>query len=294
MASKDIVDVSYNFQLRRENFTVQLYDHLQEHRFVNLYAPSGKGKTGFINHFVNELIRRKAYPNDIRIIDLGKLQGNNREDSIKDLLKEKFGPKFDHNMNEYFRGTKQLIILDNFSILFDGKYRYPTYFLRALVDHKIHAIFISRKKLDRIEEIDTFKAVELEELDPEESLAFALISDSRKVYGCDADISNLVRHKILKECQGNPQRIRDRANDLFNSMVSSVPMASYRSSNSQPINEETRDFVESAEMMSQASRPMTVPESQTPRQSSDNGSKWKKNTKDGKRGRKARVPDWKS
>lgn len=295
MATKDTVDVSYSFQLRREKFTVQLYDYLQEFRFVNLYAPSGKGKSGFTNYFINELIRRKAYPNDVRIIDLGRLQGNSREDSIKDLLKEKFGPKFDNNMNEYFKGTKQLIVFDNFSIVFDGKYRYPTYFLRALVDHNIHAIFITRKKLDKIEEIDCFKAVELEELDPEESLAFALVSDSRKVYGCEADISNLMHHEILKSCQGNPQKIRDRANDLFKSMVSSVPLASTRSTTSQPVNEEDRDFVEFAESVSVASRPVTEPGAPPQKQQSEAGPKWKKSSNPAsKRGRRAREPDWKS
>lgn len=273
---------------------MQLYDHLQEHRFVNLYAPSGKGKSGFINYFVNELIRRKTYPNDIKIIDLNRLQGKYREDSIKELLKENFGPKFDHNMNEYFKGTKQLIVFDNFSIVFDGKYRYPTYFLRALVDHKIHAIFITQKKLEKIEEIDTFIAVELEELDPEESLAFALVSQNRKVYGCDADISNLIHHAILKSCRGNPQRISDRTQELFNSMVSSVPIASNRSSASQPVNEEDRDFVEFVESMSTASRPITEPGIQPLKQLSEVGPKWKKSSKQTKRGRRAREPDWKS
>lgn len=225
---------------------------------------------------------------------MNRLQGKYREDSIKELLKENFGPKFDHNMNEYFKGTKQLIVFDNFSIVFDGKYRYPTYFLRALVDHKIHAIFITQKKLEKIEEIDTFIAVELEELDPEESLAFALVSQNRKVYGCDADISNLIHHAILKSCRGNPQRISDRTQELFNSMVSSVPIASNRSSASQPVNEEDRDFVEFVESMSTASRPITEPGIQPLKQLSEVGPKWKKSSKQTKRGRRAREPDWKS
>ena len=210
------------FMIKRSRLMIEIYDHLKESQFVNLYGEEGRAKTCYLNHFVNELIKRNSYDGGVKVIRLSRLEEKvyQGDKSIKRLLSEEFGQRFESNMNQFFNGTRQLIVLDDFNLIVNSpKFAYPISFLQALKTNRIHAIFVSRERLTRIEEIDRFVPVEMPCLEPEESLALALVSDPKRLYHAEVDISPLVKHNLLNQCQGYPEKITKVAADLFDSLL---------------------------------------------------------------------------
>ena len=115
-------------------------------------------------------------------------------------------------MNEYFTGTKKLIIFDDFgSLISNNKIPYPTFLLRAIKFNMIHAIFVSQNKLNTIEEIDECYPWELKNLTPNESLVLLLLSKRKWLFGVETDISSLISCDIIKKSGGDPSKLLDKS-----------------------------------------------------------------------------------
>ena len=78
--------------------------------------------------------------------------------NFKDLIKGHFGSQFDHNMRDYFKDKKMLIIFDGFDLILRQSVSstansklpmitYPTFLLKALFQFRIHMVFSSDNKL---------------------------------------------------------------------------------------------------------------------------------------------------
>jgi hypothetical protein len=204
--------------LRRDDLVVDLYDTLNRNNWVNLYAPKGMGKTTFICHFLNEVKKRNLYPEGeyfIRLSGLGQ-----HHDSIKDMLKTHFGEKFDLNMNDYFKGTKKLIVIDDFSkITSSNKYKYPNFFLRALKLNNIHTVFITRQQQTTIEEIDNFVPWQLKPFTRQQSVSYLLVHNKKTMFHVEADLSRVEGSSLVLKANGEPSALElgvSEVLDLFN------------------------------------------------------------------------------
>ena len=176
---------------------------------MNLYGGKGIGKTTFICHYLNEMKKRNLYPDGEYFIRLSDLR--HHHDSVKDLFKSHFGEKFDLNMNEYFKNTKKLIVIDDFSKIVNvNRYRYPTFFLRALRVNNIHAIFISRQKLPIIEEVEPCVTWQMKPMTNQQALAYMLVANKRAIFNVDADISSLEDCMLIRKCRGEPYLLDPR------------------------------------------------------------------------------------
>lgn len=78
--------------------------------------------------------------------------------NFKDLIKGQFGSQFDHNMKDYFKDKKMLVIFDGFDLVLRQSVSslansklpmitYPTFLLKALFQFKIHMVFSSDLKI---------------------------------------------------------------------------------------------------------------------------------------------------
>lgn len=212
-----IKDSLYNIEstyLRRDDLVVELYDALNRDTWVNLYGPKGIGKTTFICQFLNEVKKRNLYPEGeylIRMSDLGQ-----NHDGIKELLKAHFGEKFDLNMNEYFKGTKKLIVIDDFSKLVNGnKYKYPTFFLRALRLNNIHTVFITRQKHGGFEEIENCVPWQLKPLTRQQSLSYLMVNNKKMMFRVEADISRIENSNAIVRANGEPVQLELSVNSVL-------------------------------------------------------------------------------
>lgn len=181
---------------------------------MNLYGPKGSGKSTFICHFLNEMKKRNIYSDGeyfIRFAELGQHQ-----DSVKILLKKHFGEKFDNNMNEYFKGTKKLIIIDDFNkILNITKYVYPNFFLRALRVNNIHAVFVTRQKMPAMEEVESCVSWQLAQLTKKQLLSYILTTNARSIFNVNADISSLEHSKMIENASKDSCLIEANIHDVL-------------------------------------------------------------------------------
>lgn len=78
--------------------------------------------------------------------------------NFKDLIKGTFSRQFDHNMKEFFKDKKMLIIFDGFDLIVQQSsntnsnpklpmIRYPTFLLKTLIQLKVPIVFSSWRKL---------------------------------------------------------------------------------------------------------------------------------------------------
>lgn len=153
---------------------------------------------------MSEMKRRNLYPDGEYFIRFSNL--NQHHDSIKDLLKTHFGEKFDLNMNEYFKDTKKLVVIDDFSKIASGnRYPYPTFFLRALRVNNIHTVFITRQRNQPpIEEVEPCVAWQLKPMTPQQALAYLLVANKRVIFKVDANISSLEKCSLIEKSRGDP------------------------------------------------------------------------------------------
>jgi hypothetical protein len=214
VAIKDSLYSIEGLYLRRDDLVTELFDVLNTHTWVNLYGPKGMGKTTFICHFLNEVKKRNFYPEGeyfIRLSDLGP-----NHDSIKELLKTHFGEKFDLNMNEYFKGTKKLIVIDDFSRIVSGnKYKYPTFFLRALRLNNIHTVFITRQKHGNLEEIEHCVPWMLKPFTRQQSVSYLLAHNKKTLFHVDADISKIEGCTAVIKANGEPSNLELTVNQVL-------------------------------------------------------------------------------
>jgi hypothetical protein len=154
--------------------------------------------------------KRNLYPDGEYFIRLSDL--SHHHDSIKDLLKTYFGEKFDMNMNEYFKNTKKLVVIDDFSKIASGnRYPYPTFFLRALRVNNIHAVFITRQKnTPPIEEVDPCIPWQLKSMSKQQALAYMLVANKRALFKVDADISSIENCTLIEKLRGDPNILNPR------------------------------------------------------------------------------------
>ena len=183
---------------------------------------------------MNEINRRNIYPDGVYFVELKKLAQSSL--SIKELLRKQFGEKFEQNMNEYFSGTKKLIIFDDFgSLISNNKIPYPTFLLRAIKFNMIHAIFVSQNKLNKIEEIEECYPWELKNLEPDESLVLLLLSKRKRIFGVETDISNLTKCDIIKKSGGDPSKLLDKSRLFIDRYLNQSNLPSKYSSPSKEI-----------------------------------------------------------
>lgn len=214
VAIKDSLYSIEGLYLRRDDLVSELFDTLNTHTWVNLYGPKGMGKTTFICHFLNEVKKRNIYTEGeyfIRLSDLGQ-----HHDSIKELLKTHFGEKFDLNMNEYFKGTKKLIVIDDFSKIVNGnKYKYPTFFLRALRLNNIHTVFITRQKQGNLEEIENCVPWLLRPLSRQQAVSYLLVHNKKTMFHVEADISKIEYTSAIIKANGEPANLELSVNQVL-------------------------------------------------------------------------------
>lgn len=176
-----------------------------------MYGSKGTGKTTFLHRFANEVRRRRFFPDGVFIIKFRDLELKGYDD-VRALFNTQFGEKFDHNINDYFKGTKRLVIIDDFNKIIDNvKYKYPFFFLRALKLNNVKTIFVSRSRLNKIEEVENCVPWELKSLSPTESLAYMLIYHKNWIFGTDTDITSLLKSKFIIAANGDPKRLAEIA-----------------------------------------------------------------------------------
>lgn len=83
--------------------------------------------------------------------------------------------------------------------------------MRALRLNNIHVVIVSRKKLNSVEELEQSVPWEFPSFSPAESLAFMLITHKNWIFSVETDISNLTESQVIKDCGGEPTKLRDRA-----------------------------------------------------------------------------------
>lgn len=153
--------------------------------------------------------KRNLYPDGEYFIRLSNLR--HHHDSMKDLLKTYFGEKFDMNMNEYFKSTKKLVVIDHFSKIVNvNKYRYPTFFLRALRVNNIHTIFITRHKLQPMEEMEPCVPWQMKPMTDKQAVAYMLVANKKALFNVDADISKLEESALIQKSRGEPEILDPR------------------------------------------------------------------------------------
>lgn len=201
VAIKDPMYLIDGLYLRRDDLVTELLYTLNERTWVNIYGPKGVGKSTFLCHFLNEVKRRNIYPEGEYFIRLSDLRQHH--DSFKELLKTHFGEKFDLGMNEYFKGTKKLVVIDDFSRVTTGnKYKYPTFFLRALRLNNIHTVFVTRQKPQNLEEVENFAPWELPPFTKQQSLSYLLTHNKNSMFHIDTDVSKLEHSSLIQRTKG--------------------------------------------------------------------------------------------
>jgi hypothetical protein len=205
--------------VRRDNLIVDLFDRISSNTFVNVHGAKGSGKTIFLQHFYNEVLLRNKFSDGVfwlKFKDIKEVCKNS--DNIKELLMNTFGDRIEHNMNEYFQDSKKLIVIDDFhKILGQTRYRYPTFFMRALKTYRIATIISSEFPLERVEELDELTYVELPPLAKEAAVVYLLSLQKNQSFrfAPQLNYSLLEDCRLLRKAGGHPATIKNNAAEFM-------------------------------------------------------------------------------
>ena len=200
-----------DFYIKRNVEIVKLFDLVNKQTFVNLFSERGLGKSSFLNQFRNELLVRNLFPDGVFLFKLGEVKNLRGTKSVKDLMNRVLGKRFDHNMEEYFKHKKIMIILDDFDVICHEKeVRNPTYLLRALHSNKVPTIFVTRKKVTKISEFPEMGYFSLSGFSLNKSLIYLLSIQKNKFFNFSPDINIKALSKcgIIRKSNGIPANLR--------------------------------------------------------------------------------------
>jgi hypothetical protein len=210
--------------VRRDDLIVNLFDSISSNTFVNLHGVKGSGKTLFLQHFYNEVLLRNKFSDGVFWLKFKDIKEVCRSsDNIKELLMNTFGDRIEHNMNEYFQDSKKLIVIDDFhKILGQTRFRYPTFFMRALKTYKIATIVSSEYPLERVEELDELTHIRLPPLSKEQAVAYLLSLQKSNSFrfAPQMDFALLEDCRLLRKAAGHPASIKNNANEFLATTLS--------------------------------------------------------------------------
>ena len=189
-----------------------------KHQFVKLIGEPGVGKTAFALQTGRFLLSRQLYPDGVFYFALRNL----RNQQLKDMMKDTFGPKFENNMKHFFRDSKMLLIFDDFDIYYAKDQDFPRLIFLTLRECGIATLVItsSRKKQETItkkkwqQEYETEqKEIEDEFLRAErilkpmkdEEMAYVLLSMSKLDKSMNIDIEKIKSCQGIRQAEGNPR-----------------------------------------------------------------------------------------
>ena len=188
-------------------------------QFLKLSGETGIGKTAFALHAGYFLLARNIFPDGIFYFPL-----KNMKNSLKDMMKETFGPKFDNNMKNFFRDKKMLLIFDDFDVFYQKGHEFPRLIFLTLRECEIATLVITtlRRKQEVImkkkwqQEYDAHKkAIEDEFLGTErilkpmkdEEMAHILLSMIKIDKNMDVDIDRIKACQAIRLAEGNPRAL---------------------------------------------------------------------------------------
>lgn len=245
--------------VKRSRETVKVFNLVQEHKLVNIYGERGTGKSDFVTQLKNELILRNIYSDGVFLFKLGRLYKNwlrskefesvfdedhrdkekhgsfksrskatllmkrisdsDNQLSLKELMKDQFGKRFEHNMISFFKEKKMLIILDDFDLVapHDPKdasvskkslFRYPTFLFNTLKENNIHLITVTHKSQEKLFPFEKPTAFNMPNLNFEQSLILLLaLPDKLFIRFKKLNLPSLYDSGTLVKCSGNPRKL---------------------------------------------------------------------------------------
>ena len=191
-----------------------------EIQFVKLSGETGIGKTVFALHTGYFLLTRNIFPDGIFYFPLKNMKNHN----LKNMMQDTFGPKFENNMKNFFRGKKMLLIFDDFDVYYLKGQEFPRLIFLTLRECEIATLvittlrrkqeIIAKKKLQQEYDIRQ-KAIDEEFLRAErilksikdEEMAHVLLSMVKIDKNMDVDINRIKTSQAIKLAEGNPRAL---------------------------------------------------------------------------------------
>ena len=187
-------------------------------KFVKLTGDPGIGKTTFVLQTSYYLLTRNFFPDGIFYFPLKNI----RNQALKDMMKDTFGPKFENNMKNFFRDKKMLLVFDDFDVFYQRGIEFPRLIFLTLRECGIATLvvtspkrkqdFMAKKRWQHEYEVKQ-KTIEDEFLHTErvlkpikdEEMAHILFSYIKMPKDLEVDIDKIIESRAVKMAEGNPR-----------------------------------------------------------------------------------------